>query len=344
MKFYIIGLLFCIPTLACEPALVKESPLFPGVSEAQASDFLAREKVQPVRVAQGQDVGFNMPKLSVSHRDVLRASKDKVILEFGPGHGYFMAKALLAGAQEVMGIEKSQQAAALISTEIERYEQFFSKNFANRFTVLNADAVNAILKLKENGKKFDLIVGFNFLHYLCPSDAKKVLWRIKPLLKENGEVLFTMNTPSGVKHMVKTYLEAKQDKNNFFPGWMMVSRQDSINVIFDSNGRVVKQLDKEKTEFVSSKPLSADVTTSPSALFSRNMTAYPSTSQVIIDIDQTSLLWDMDTARTVFNSFKYDIIEMYYINNNDQKLDNLDFELAEKEIFNLVVRARPKKS
>ena len=119
----------------------------------------------------------------------------RTFLDLFAGTGSMGIEALSRGAKEVIFIEKDAAAHALVTRNLQKC-RMMSEDQINRWQLINQDALEFILILKEKDVHFDLI-------YVDPpfSDNfyKKFLTLLPDILKRNGFII--------VEHFHKTKLQ-----------------------------------------------------------------------------------------------------------------------------------------
>lgn len=113
--------------------------------------------------------------------DFVKENNAKTVLEIGTAIGYSGSIILSAGAERLFTIDINAEYLQYAKNTFERL------NFDKKVEIFNDDAKNVIIKLKDKGKKFDMI----FL-----DGAKGQYFRYLPVLKDllnDGGMIFADN-------------------------------------------------------------------------------------------------------------------------------------------------------
>ncbi|MBP6218626.1 MAG: class I SAM-dependent methyltransferase [Oligoflexales bacterium] len=289
----------------------------------------------------GGEFGFSKQYLSSLHIKAIEASVGQRVLDVGPGHGYFMAKLLAAGASHVTGVEVTESAYSEIRHTIGTYEAALALSFDKQYKAIHKSFLS--YSPKKKNQTFNVITAFNVFHYFTPQEALVALKKIKNFLPDNGQFFFIANTP-GWPGSFEAY-STKRTQNALYPGYITMIREDKQLYDVDNHGDPIRLKTKVSTTFIGSEVLKDDAGVAPgifkvdpSKVRKGDWQIGQKTRTLIAPIKHSMFFWDKKTAETLFAKAGLKILEIYFEDEGAERKGSLSDEDLQSP-HNIYIRA-----
>ncbi len=268
-----------------------------------------------------KDVGYSFPSISPwclitagYIKDKYESSGKRLSLgDWGCGHGFFSAYAMIVGA-DPYALESQRAAAEEANKYIFGAREYLPKGLDIR--TLYKVVLGSVTKPSEKfmARENDVNVAFNVLHHLSPSDSDLLLKNMFKNTAQGGLVVLCCDTPFDSSIGVEYFNQSLQKKVTY-PGFGLYNKS---NIVFKDTG-------KKSTALLSvCRPTKKEIDSLKTGQI--YMGSYPQND--LLDDTQTLFVDDPDDTQ------KGNILRHkapYYYRNFYQLLNKFDFE-ALKEV------------
>lgn len=302
--------------------------------------FLSEPLIRPIP-RQGGEFGYDKVQLTDIHIKALEAAVQETALDIGAGHGYFMAKLLAADAKHVTGLEIIKGAHDEIPNTIAEVQNILGKDYSNRYSTINDSFIKHSFK---GAKKFKVISSFNVFHFLTPTEARNGLNKVKKILSKDGKFFFIVNAPTNQGFTSFDAYKINRDSGIPYPGHILASRNDLQEYYINSEGQPIKLIRKISTTFIGSERIRKGAKSEPGKFINGDFSGSTwgkgdKTRRFTINIKETFFAWDKTTAERMFAEAGLKIVDIYYINAAQERVDNLSDEEMKNYAHHLAVEA-----